>query len=436
MRAILSEKPSRTRRSRPRWILALSAIPLLGVVAAFGIAPDTATERIARKEVLENVALNVAVGAQHGSDQETYWREERIQRGDSIGSLLARLEVDDLVASAYLRGTRDLRALQQLVPGRTVRVMTTGEGRLLSLRYLNQDGTELVVKREGEGFVTQAQAPAGTVQILMTSGQIETSLFAATDTAGLSDGVATQLSEIFSGEVDFHRDLRPGDRFSVVYEGVYANGELVRTGRILAAEFMNRGRAIRAVYFEDAHGQGSYFTPSGRNVRKQFLLSPLEFSRVTSGFSNARLHPVLNVLRAHKGVDYAAPIGTKVRATADGTVEYASVKGGYGKVVVLTHKGQYSTVYGHLSGFAPGVRPGQKVSQGEVIGYVGMSGLATGPHLHYEFLVDGVHHDPLGDAMPAGVSISSGAYQDFRRATGALLERLDLIQGSNVALAY
>lgn len=436
MRVILSEKSYRPRhRHRRRWVLAVSALPLLGVVAAFGIAPDTTTDHVARREVVENVAVSLPAAA-HATEQETYWREERIQRGDSMGSLLARLAIEDVGAVAYLRSARNLRALQQLVPGRTVRAITSGEGRLIALRYLTADGTELVVKRDGDKFVSAEQQPASNVQVLMTSGEIETSLFAATDAAGLSDGVATQLSEIFSGEMDFHRDLRPGDRFSVVYEGVYADGELVRTGRILAAEFVNRGRSVRAVYFQDGHGEGSYYTPSGRNVRGQFLLSPLEFSRITSGFSTARLHPVLNVLRAHKGVDYAAPIGSKVRATADGTVEFAAVRGGYGKVVVLNHKGEYSTVYGHLSGFASGVHPGQRVHQGDVIGFVGMTGLATGPHLHYEFLVHGVHHDPLGDAMPAGAPIVGSAYQDFRRATEPLLARLEMIRGANLAAAY
>src|SRR6476620_5324874 len=377
----LPEREGSRRRISPRWLAAVAAVPLLGVVAAFGIAPSTSTDPVVLQRVLQDVPLTIP----HPSDGDAsaqYFREERIQRGDTLGSLLARLQIDDEQAANYLHGARHVRSLYQLVPGRTVRAVTTDEGELLTLRYLNGDGTELLVQRRGGDFFAREQPLVTEQRLVMSSGEVHTSLFAATDAAGLSDSVAVQLADIFSSEVDFHRDLRPGDSFSVGFEAFYSNGEFVRTGRIVAAEFVNAGRAYRAVYFQDAQGHGGYYTPDGRNLRKSFLRSPLEFSRISSGFSLSRFHPLLQSWRAHKGVDYAAPVGTRVKATADGYVQFAGHQGGYGKLVVLRHLNGHSTAYGHLSGFAGGLRVGQHVSQGDLIGYVGSSGLATGPHLH------------------------------------------------------
>jgi murein DD-endopeptidase MepM/ murein hydrolase activator NlpD len=365
--------------------------------------------------------------------REDFWREERIQRGDTIASLLARLQVDDPKASAYLRSARHVRSLYQLVPGRTVRAVTTEKGELRTLRYLNGDGTELVVQKRGDDFFAREEPLETEQRVLMSSGEIQTSLFAATDAAGLSDGVAVQLADIFSSEVDFHRDLRPGDRFAVVFEAFYNNGEFVRTGHIVAAEFTNAGRTYRAVYFQDAQGRGGYYTPEGKNMRKTFLRSPLEFSRISSGFSSSRLHPVLNTWRAHKGVDYAAPTGTRVKSTADGYVQFVGRQGGYGNLVVIRHNNGYSTAYGHLSAFAKGLHAGQRVNQGDVIAFVGMTGLATGPHLHYEFRVNGVHQNPLKLAVPPGPPITGDVRTAFEERVKPMVEQLELIHGMNLA---
>jgi murein DD-endopeptidase MepM/ murein hydrolase activator NlpD len=384
------------------------------------------------QQVTQEIAL-AAPSAPGTESDENYWREERVQRGDSVASLLARLDVHDPVALDYLRGTRETRSLYQVVPGRTVRAVTSGDGQLISLRYMNSYGAEVVVRRRGETFFSTQEQPAQEKQVLMASGEIETSLFEATDAAGLGEGVALQLADIFSSEVDFHRDLQRGDRFSVVYEAVYADGELVKSGRVLAAQFINQGQTYRAVYFQDEHGKGGYYTPNGKNMRKAYLRSPLELSRITSGFTSARLHPLLNVMRAHKGVDYGAPVGTRVRATADGVVRFAGYRGGYGKVVEIEHRNGQSTLYAHLSSVSGHAAPGQRISQGEVIGFVGMTGLATGPHLHYEFLVNGVHINPLGQPMPAASPISRELRAQFERASTPLLDRLDLVAGVNVA---
>ena len=403
------------------------------MVAAFGIAPDTRTDTVPLQQVIQELPLALPAVTQIGSS-DSYWREERIQRGDTIASLLARLEVDDPNAVKYLRTARNVRSLYQLVPGRTVRAVTGGAGELVSLRYLHGDGTELIVRREGMGFSTTEQPVTTETQLVMASGDIRTSLFAATDSAGLSDAVAVQLADIFSSEIDFHRDLRPGDRFSVVYEARYSDGEAIRPGRIVAAEFTNDGQSYRAVYFQDSQGHGGYYTPEGKNVRKAFLRSPLEFSRITSGFTVSRLHPVLNVWRAHTGVDYGAPVGTRVRVTADGHISFVGRQGGYGNLVVVRHNNGYATAYGHLSGFAKGLRAGQRVSQGDIIGFVGMTGLATGPHLHYEFRVGGRHQNPLRFAMPPGPPITREVRTAFDQTSRPLLERLELIRDMNLAM--
>lgn len=437
--AILAQKESHSGRARgrisPRWLAAVAAIPLLGVVAAFGIAPSTSTDPVVLERVLQDVTLSVPQQVVDTGAGVQYYREERIQRGDTLGSLLARLQIDDETALTYLRGAKHVRAVYQLVPGRTVRAVTTGNGELVSLRYLNGDGTEMVVQRRGNDFFTSEEPLVTEQRLLVSSGTIQTSLFAATDAAGLSDAVAVQLADIFSSEVDFHRDLRPGDRFSVLFEGLYSNGEFVRTGRIKAAEFINAGHVYRAVYFQDSSGHGGYYTPEGKNMRKSFLRSPLEFSRISSGFSVSRFHPLLQSWRAHKGVDYAASTGTRVKATADGVVQFAGLQNGYGRVIMLRHANGYLTVYGHLSGFANGLRAGQRVNQGDVIGFVGSSGLATGPHLHYEFRVNGVHQNPLKLAVPQGPAVTAQYRAAFDDQSRPLLSQLSLIRGIDVAAA-
>jgi murein DD-endopeptidase MepM/ murein hydrolase activator NlpD len=407
-----------------RWVLA-AVLPFMGVVAAFGIAPDTVIEEVEVTRVIERVVLNPVVKAREA--EETYWREERVQRGDTISSVLARLGVDDADAGRFLRTSAEARPLRQLVPGRVVRAQMTDEGQLVELRYVN-GGTTVLVTVEDERFLVTEQQAALERRIEMKAGEIRSSLFAAADAAQVSEGVAIQLAEIFSSDIDFHRDLRRGDRFIVVYEAFYHAGEPVRAGRVLAAEFVNQGKRYEAVWFQHSADKGDYYTLRGKSIRKAFLRSPLEFSRISSGFTHARYHPVLQRWQAHRGIDYAAPTGTPVRAVADGTVEVASRDRGYGNVVVLTHQQRYTTLYAHLSGFASGIRQGAKVSQGQIIGYVGATGLATGPHLHYEFRVDGVHKDPLTVAMPDAPPITAERLAAFEAVARPMALRLALMR--------
>ena len=429
--SIVTEKLLRLAGSRAlrRGVLA-AVLPFVGVVAAFGIAPGTVTENIVVAPVIEQVTL--APVSASGSAEQTYWREERIQRGDTMASVVARLHVEDAAAVRFLRASTEAKGLRQLVPGRVIRAHTNEEGELLELRYAT-GLMVLTVKPHGDGFRVGEQVAQLERRIVMRSAEIKTSLFAATDGAGVSDAVAGQMADIFSTDIDFHRDLRRGDRFTVVHEMYYDAGEPVRSGRVLAAEFVNQGKTYQAVWFQHPNGQGDYYTAEGKSIRKAFLRSPLEFSRISSGFTESRFHPILQRWRAHKGIDYAAPTGTPVRATADATVENASFDRGYGNVVILRHQGKYTTLYGHLSAFGRGVSRGARVSQGQVIGYVGTTGLATGPHLHYEFRINDVHQDPLRVAMPEAPPITPDQRMIFDAVARPMSMRLALLRQTNLA---
>ena len=412
-------------------VAAMLLLPFIGVVAAFGIAPDTVTEPVVQARIVQEVDLPYLHPENNAG--EGYWREERLQRGDTLATLLGRLGVDDAEALEFLRTRRSARAFYQIVPGRTMRALTTGDGRLLALRY--QIGSNVLsVTRRSDVFKVSEEPAKFERRVQMKSGEIRTSLFAATDVAGLPDGVAIQIADIFSTDIDFHRGLRRGDRFAAVYEMLYDNGEPARPGRVLAAEFVNQGKTYQAVHFDYAEGRGGYYTPEGRNIRKAFLRSPLEFSRITSGFTSSRFHPVLQQWRAHKGIDYGAPTGTRVRATGDGVVEFAGRDHrGYGNLVVLRHQSNYTTWYGHLSGFAKGIRKGSRVAQSDVIGYVGATGLANGPHLHYEFRINDVHQNPLRVVVPAAPPISPEQKPAFEVAVAPLVQQLQLLRGTHLA---
>jgi murein DD-endopeptidase MepM/ murein hydrolase activator NlpD len=241
------------------------------------------------------------------------------------------------------------------------------------------------------------------------------------------------MAEVFSGDIDFHKDLRRGDHFSVVYEAFYFDGQLVKTGRLLAAEFVNQDKAYRAVYFKDAQGHDGYYNADGQSMKRAFLKSPMPFNRISSGFSLARLHPVLQIMRSHKGIDYAAPTGTPVRAIADSVVSFVGKQGGYGNLVVLNHQSPYSTAYGHLSAYGKGIKRGGKIRQGQVIGYVGATGLATGPHLHYEFRVNGEQRNPLAMKLPTTYPLDSRTKAQFVAYSQPLAARLNLLRNTNLS---
>ena len=412
-------------------------ISLFGMVAAFGTVSDYRFSDVPRSTVLESLALPAVTSMPNA--QDSFLRDERVKQGDTVADLLKRLGIDDHAASEFLQSQSSTQALyRQLSPGKNLTVRTDAEGALQSLVFPLNAGKDqaLVVERHASGFTASEKSLSLDTRLIFKSAEIRHSLFGASDAAGIPDVIATQLADIFGGDIDFHRDLRKGDHFSVIYESQYFLGRAVRSGRIIAAEFVNNGKAYRAAWFSDQSGienSGGYYTADGKNIRKAFLRSPLEFSRVTSGFSMARFHPVLQTWRAHKGIDYGAPTGTRVKATGDGYVEFAGFKGGYGKVVVLRHQNRYTTLYGHLSAFAPNLRAGSRVSQGDIVGYVGATGLASGPHLHYEFRVNEVHQNPLSIALPTAPPLNSQQLTAFRAQTQDYLARIDMISGFNLA---
>ena len=409
---------------------AIMLLTIAGVVAAFAFAPDSLvpadpTQRIIRELSRPVIAPLVQAGG--------YWREERIQRGDTLGSVLARLGIEDVAAQNFLRTDTRARALYQLKPGKAVRVQADDDGRLIALSYLAQGGELLAVKRVEDGFSAQSAPPGSTVRLELRAGEIRSSLFAASDAVGLPDAVTMQLAEIFSGDIDFHHDLRLGDWFTVVYEMREIDGQSAGAGRIVAAEFVNKGNIYRAFSWQGPEGSEAYYAEDGKTLRKAFMRSPLSFTRITSGFSLARFHPFLQTWRAHKGVDFAAPTGTPVHAAGDGKVASAGWQNGYGNAVVLQHGATYSTVYAHLSRFATGIKPGARVAQGDVIGYVGQTGWATGPHLHYEFRLNNEQRNPMTIALPTAQPLPAAALGDYRERVSVLSAQLVLGHGVTLA---
>ncbi len=373
---------------------------LLGTgVTAFGIAPlapDAA--RLPVTQVVEALTPEVLAPSALGAPVSmTLFRSETVRGDDTIQSLMQRLGVSDSAAQAFLRNDPTARTLLAGPAGKLVSVETSDRGELLKLtaRWLRDEERtfhRMIVEKQPSGLESRMEQGELTASARLASGSIRSSLFAATDAVNLPDSVAVQLAEIFASDIDFRRDLRKGDRFSVVYESLEADGETLRAGRVLSAEFVNDGREHHAVWFEDAGQKGAYYGFNGQSSRKSYLSSPLEFSRVSSGYG-MRFHPISGKQKAHLGVDYAAPTGTPVRTIADGVVSFAGTQRGYGNVIEITHRDNKSTLFAHLSRID--VRRGQQVSQGDFIGAVGSTGASTGPHLHFEFRDGGVHQDPL-----------------------------------------
>ena len=426
--------PSIDRLKRHRWAaLGIGSFTLLGMVAAFAIVPTEDDNNYQLQTVLEQLSTQSAILLK--AEDHTFLREERVQRSDTVAALLSRLGITEPEALDFIRKNEATQAIaRQLRPGKPITALTSELGALHKLFFpLNGKDALLVVERKGNSFTASEQPLKLQTHTAIKSGEIRSSLFGATDSAGIPDAIATQLAEIFSGDIDFYRDIRKGDRFSIVYETVTHNGQPVRSGRILAAEFVNNNRIFNAYWHQTKDGKGGYYSADGKALRKAFLRSPLEFSRVTSGFSTARLHPVLQITRAHKGIDYGAPIGTKVRSVADGTVDFAGRQGGYGNLIILKHQGAYSTAYGHLNGFANGIKKGARVSQGDTIGFVGQTGIATGPHLHYEFRINGQQINPMAINLPSAHPLDQHQIAAFKKAIEAHHQHIALAKQISVA---
>jgi murein DD-endopeptidase MepM/ murein hydrolase activator NlpD len=359
-----------------------------------------------------------------------------VERNDTLDHIFRRLQISMTDLAVLLTVDDARRSLSMLRPGDLLTLVHRG-GELVGLeRQISIDQTLKVERDETSGFVANIEQLPLERRLVTTTAEIDSSLFMAAMAAGLRDATTMQLAEIFRWDVDFMLDLRQGDSFTVVYEQLLRDGENVGDGQIVAAEFINDGHRFRALRFEGAGGKADYYTPDGRSLRKSFLKAPVQFSRISSVFNPRRRHPVLNTIRAHKGVDYAAPTGTPVKAAGAGRVRFRGVKGGYGNLVEIEHSGGVATRYGHLSRFAKGLANGARVEQGQVIGFVGKTGLATGPHLHFEYLQRGVNLDPqvaIRRAEP-GPPISEANRAEFLAGTSTLVSRLDNAGASAAAM--
>lgn len=424
---MFSERKFSKAKFKFHWLAVASGVLALLLFVAFSETPQAETQNITLKTITEEVTLPLPMASMDAD--ESFWQIEQVRRDDTLVTLFERMGIRDKEAVNFLLLSPDAKALNtQLLPGHTIEIKADRNGKLLHLEYELDAENILVAGLTNSGYVVATQKLILDHQPVFKSATIRDSLFGATDDAGIPDQIAIQIAEILAGEIDFYQDLRPGDQFHVIYEAFYNAGELMKTGNVLAVEFVNNGKTYQAMHFGDGSGKFSYYTPDGHSLHKSFLRSPLEFTRISSAFSAGRYHPILQRIKAHKGVDMAAPTGTRIKASGEGVVAFMGRKGGYGNVVVLKHDNGVSTLYGHLSRFAATLRKGQSVAQGDIIGYVGMTGLATGPHLHYEFLVDGVQRDPMKVALPTSIPIDRNLKPAFDKQVLNYMARLEMLK--------
>jgi murein DD-endopeptidase MepM/ murein hydrolase activator NlpD len=415
---------------RHRLIPVVVVVSFFAVVTAFGTVeehnPNLATEAVV-------APVNIRVSSMSEPQRATFRFEQRFSRGDTIAAVLARLQVRAADVATILADPLSVAALNALRPGIMLDAEVDDAGRLMAVRFITGNNRLVGLDRLESGFSVVEEAIRLNTQVQARAGVVRSSFFASADAVGIPEAIATRLAEVLSAEIDFHRDFTNGDRFTVVFETLHYEGRMLRTGRLLAAEVIRGGKAHRAVWFEQGNTHG-YFTPDGKSLRSAFLRSPLEFTRITSGFEQRYL-PGTKRWQSHKGIDYAAPTGTPVRATGAGAVEFVGMQAGYGNVVILSHNGGVTTLYAHLNEFASELKKGAHVAQADIIGFVGSTGWATGPHLHYEYQVRGQHVDPLSKALPSSTPVPSALAAPFRHQTAAFVARLDLLRASVVASA-
>lgn len=371
------------------------------------------------------------------SDSSLNWQEITVQAGDNLSLVFERVGLGASDTYNVSQLGDDIKPLLNLKPGQVLRFALANKENTKILQQVQLQLSPiktLDIKKTDEGYKTNLVTREVEKRQTNTSGTIESSLFEAGIAAHLSHKIVMELAYVFGWDIDFALDLRQGDSFTVVYEEDYLDGDKIADGDILAAEFTNHGNTYRAIRYTDDSGTSHFYTPNGDSMRKTFNRTPVHFSRISSKFNPNRKHPILKTSRPHQGVDYAAPIGTPILATGDGKVDFVGNKGGYGRTVILSHTGKYTTLYAHMSKFKKGINKGSRVKQGDVIGYLGMSGLATGPHLHYEFRINGVHRNPLTVALPKAEPIPKKYRNAFEQQSRPLLAQLDNLSKVHLAL--
>lgn len=447
-------REKRERHSFLRWTVFATASVVLGVVIAKTstsvLTADTLPSfkevkpsqddiaRLSFELTLPELQAKQKIIDELNHEPGKQWQELTVKSGDSLSKLFKRAKLKPQQLDEVMKSGEPAKKLTKIFPKDTIRVLTDEQGKLQALRYEINPETYLMVEREENGELIASEHKHNLeTRVAHAEGTIDSSLFLAANEAHISENVIMELAGIFGWDIDFALDIRKGDSFKLLYEEIYRNGEKIKDGEILAAEFINDGDVYRAVrYTNPETNRSEYYTPEGKSMRKEFLRTPVEFSRISSRFTTNRYHPVLHKVRSHKGVDYAAKIGTPIRAAGDGKVIFKGVKGGYGRVVMIQHGSKYTTVYAHLNSYNKKIGVGKKVKQGQTIAYVGKSGLATGPHLHYEFRVNGVHRNPLTVKLPSSGPVPKQYMADFELTTAPVFAQLDLLtRDTQLALA-
>ncbi len=375
---------------------------------------------------------NIGNDMQGTNHYDLPWQTVSVRAGDNLSLIFERQNLSPQELHALIENDKANKILSNLYPKQQL-YLQVEDGQLQALRYLISPEKTLLVSRQGEVFASHVIEHPVEIRLTHAASEIENSLFQAGRNAGLSDNIIMELVNIFGWDVDFALDIRKGDKFSLLFEQHYLDGEKLRDGKILAAEFTNQENTYRAVMFTAPDGNTQYYSENGKSMRKTFLRSPVDFRRISSTFQRERYHPVLGKKRPHRGVDYAAATGTPIKAAGDGRVIFRGRKGGYGNTVVLQHGSSTTTLYAHMYKFRRGVGYGSRVKQGQIIGYVGKSGLATGPHLHYEFRINGVHRNPLTVKLPDAAPIPDKYKDEFMEQSRHLLAQLDLFKYVQVA---
>ena len=352
-------------------------------------------------------------------------REVIVAKGDTLSTLFEKVGLPSTSVHEVLASDKQAKQFTQLQRGQKLEFELNPDGQLTNLHTKLSDLESITLTKNDKGYVFNRVTAKPTVRSAYVHGVINSSLSQSAARAGLSHSLTMDMASVFGYDIDFAQDIRQGDEFDVIYEQKVVNGKSVGNGPILSARFTNRGKTYTAVRYTNKQGNSSYYTADGNSMRKAFIRTPVDFARISSKFSAGRKHPILNKIRAHKGVDYAAPRGTPIKAAGDGKVLLAGRRGGYGNTVIIQHGNTYRTLYGHMQGFAKGVKTGGTVKQGQVIGYIGTTGLSTGPHLHYEFQVNGVHVDPLGQKLPMADPIAKGERARFLAQSQPLMARMD-----------
>ncbi|MGB0954769.1 MAG: M23 family metallopeptidase [Panacagrimonas sp.] len=432
------------RSSRPvRRVVLIASLCVIGLAvlisresAATRQINPSISELIPEESLAESVAYEQAFQAAMADSLQvpaaSEWEAVEVRRGANLSSIFSSQGLAADEALKLMKSSPEVKVLRRLQVGDVLHLRKLGD-RLDELRFEIDELRTLHVRRVGHVFDVAVLNAEVQREAVVTSGQINSSLFNDGQKAGLNIQTTMKLADIFRYDVDFALDIRKGDRFTVVHEVLYKDGKAIGQGDVLAAEFVNQGKTHRAVRYVGSNGKAAFYTPDGQSIRKAFFRSPLDVVRISSHFNLRRRHPILNTIRAHRGVDYAARSGTPIRATGDGRVAYMGVKGGYGRVVVLKHGTQYETLYAHMSRYRRGLKTGSRVRQGQVIGYVGSSGLATAPHLHYEFRINGVHKNPIRVTLPRANPIPRAKLAEFKAEVAPLLAQLEADGATRVA---